>query len=93
MNWDGASASCASAIGSECETAILNNTRPSDDCFSGNFNPGSGFQDACGSVFGDQGFDTQGYRKYFQPDYKTSSLTVLQVLVTTISRTLPTFGR
>lgn len=32
-SWHDTSASCASAIGSEGETAILNNIRPSDDSF------------------------------------------------------------
>lgn len=64
-SWNDASSSCASAIGSQCESAILSHTRSSDDCFSGNFNGlGSEFDDACGTMFGDQGLSTQGYRTF-----------------------------
>lgn len=64
-SWSNSSASCTSAIGTECEAAVLNHLRPTDDCFSGNFNSlGSDFTDACGGAFGGQGFSTQGYREF-----------------------------
>lgn len=65
-SWDSNTANCTSAIGSECEQAILHNTIVKDHCDSSNFLV-SATMDACKAAFGNHGITTLGYRKSHSP--------------------------
>lgn len=61
-NWNDDSARCTSAIGSECESTILDAMTVSDECDSSNW-LAHDFNDSCGGMTGHHGFSIQSYRR------------------------------